>query len=138
MTRHYSYTSILRQRTVVAALTLGLVTVMTGLFIELTLTAQRTTISASVKRLMEPLDPLLDMKTVERLESYQAVSLDTAKSFVQELLNRPPTEVETVAPQAPIRIGETVVASPSGQVVPGNQAPATEALEPEELFFVTE
>ncbi len=135
MKRHYSYASILRQRTVVAGLTLGLVTIMTGLSIELSVTANKSTISAAVQRLMEPLDPLLDLKTIERLESYQPVSLTTAKGFVQELRNRPDIEVENqVTPQAPIQIGAPVVASPSAQTLPDSQAPAAEALEPEQLF----
>lgn len=82
MSKHYSYGSLLRQRVVVAGLTLGLVTIMTGLFIELTVTSKKSTIDSSVQKLIEPLNPLLDLKTVDTLESYPLVTKEAIRSAI--------------------------------------------------------
>lgn len=119
MTKHYSYAALLRQREVLAALTLGLVTVMAGVGIELTLTSQRTTIDPAVQRLIEPLDPLLDLKTVERLEGYQNLTLETARAAVREQSLRPAVTVEETLPlQDQEEIVPEESASSSAEVLP--------------------
>jgi hypothetical protein len=91
--KRYSYQALLRQRVVVAGLTLGLLTVMVGVGIELYVSTQRTTLPATTKGLIEPLDPLLDLKTVDALEQKKFVPLDEAKNRVQ-------TEISQGAPAA--------------------------------------
>ena len=82
MSGHYSYNSLYLRRVMVAGLTLGLVTIMVGLFIELTLTSKKSTIDNSVQKLIEPLNPLLDLKTVEKLENYPLVTKEAIRSAI--------------------------------------------------------
>lgn len=103
--KRYSYQALLRQRIVVAGLTLGLLTVMIGVGIELYISTQRTTLPETTRSLIVPLDPLLDLKTVDTLEQKRLVPLDEAKSRVQ-------TEISAGTPAAE---GE---ATPSAAISP--------------------
>lgn len=82
--KRFSYGSLLRQRLVVAALTLGLVAVAIGVMVDIIAVSQRTTIPPEVQRLIVPLNPQLDITTVERLEATQQVTLPQAREFVRE------------------------------------------------------
>ncbi len=84
--RRLTYGGILRQRVVVAALTLGLLTVAVGIGIELYLSTQRTTLPAGIKQLIEPLNPLIDLKTIETLEKKQYVTVDEARQHLREII----------------------------------------------------
>lgn len=95
--RRVSYKGILRQREVVAGLTLALLVVMLGVGIELYVSTQRTTLPATTRQLIEPLDPLIDLDTIEALEGKRAVSLQEAKTRVESAVNlgvAPATEEE--------------------------------------------
>jgi hypothetical protein len=116
MSRHYSYGALLRQRIVVAGLTLGLVTIMIGLFIELTVTSKKSTIDSSVQRLIEPLNPLLDLKTVQTLERYPIVTKEAIRSAIT------PKDVSGVGQIVPNETGETSAASSTSPAP--SQAPA--------------
>lgn len=131
MSSHYSYGSLLRQRVVVAGLTLGLVTIMTGLFIELTLTSKKTTIDSSVQRLIEPLNPLLDLKTVEKLEAYPLVTKEAIRSAIV------PRNVNGVGEIVPNETPEAATSPAPGVVAPSASPepppePVIEELPPEE------
>jgi hypothetical protein len=131
MSSHYSYGYLLRQRVVVAGLTLGLVTIMTGLFIELTLTSKKTTIDNSVQRLIEPLNPLLDLKTVEKLEAYPLVTKEAIRSAI---VPRDVNGVGEIVPNETSEAGATpapVVAVPSPSPEPPPE-PVVEELPPDE------
>lgn len=97
--KHFHYAALLRDRTLVAALTLGLVVVMVGMGIELIVNSERSTIAAPTQKLIAPLDPQLDVKTVERLESYKSVGLDEAKRFLRERLTVAATPLPTPTPE---------------------------------------
>lgn len=113
MSRHYNYGALLRQRIVVAGLTLGLVTIMIGIFIELTVTSNKSTIDNSVQKLIEPLNPLLDLKTVDTLESYPLITREAIRSAIA------PKDVAGVGAIVPNEEGEAgVTSSPAPGQVP--------------------
>lgn len=107
MSRHYNYGALLRQRIVVAGLTLGLVTIMVGIFIELTVTSKKSTIDSSVQRLIQPLNPLLDLQTVETLEGYPLITREAIRTAIT------PKDVEGVGAIVPNEDGSTSEVSPS-------------------------
>ncbi len=84
--RRISYGSLLRQRMVVAALTLGLITAMIGVGIDIYLANTRTTIPNTTRALTEPLDPQLNIETVVTLESYETVTVESAKIYVRDFI----------------------------------------------------
>ena len=101
-----SYKGLLRQREVVAGLTLALLVVMVGVGLELYTSTQRTTLPATVRSLIEPLDPLIDLKTIEALELKRAVSLQEAKTRVESSVNSgiaPATEEEGTPSAEPVQ-----------------------------------
>lgn len=118
--KRFSYGTLLRQRLVIAALTLGLVAVFIGVIVDLIAVSQRTTIPPEVQRLIVPLNPQLDVSTVERLEATQLVTLPQAKEFVRQAR----LSATTSAPEA----SESATPSPtpvpdeSGPVFFGSQA----------------
>ncbi len=122
--KRYSYGSILRQRLVMAGLTLGLVTIMLGLFIELAVTSKKSTIDNSVRQLIEPLNPLLDLETVTRLEGYRAITPEVIRAAVR------PVDVAGVGAMVP---NEEAPASPSASFPAASPNAATQPLPPEEI-----
>lgn len=86
--KRFSYAAILRQRTIVAGLTLGLIAVMIGVGIDIYISNNTTTISGSTRALTEPLNPQLDVETVETLESYETVTVVGARAFVRQFLDQ--------------------------------------------------
>ncbi len=92
--KHFSYATILRQRLVVAGLTLGLIAVMIGVGIDIYISNNRTTIPSSTRALTEPLDPQLDVDTVLRLESYETVTVESARAFVRQHLQQLQRDLE--------------------------------------------
>jgi len=81
-----SYSGLLRQRVVVAGLTLGLLTVMIGVMVDIYLANTQTKIPSSTRALTAPLDPQLDIETVQRIESYEAVSVAGARAYVRQIV----------------------------------------------------
>lgn len=133
--KRLSYQGILRQRIVVAALTLGLLTVIIGVSIELYASTQRTTLPSAIQRLIVPLDPLIDLDTIEALEEKQFVSLEEARQRVQNQVNQgvaPATEEATAS--AEITTGLPLV--PEEEIIPptssspSNDAPPAISEEP--------
>lgn len=115
--RRLTYKGILRQREVVAGLTLALLVVMLGVGIELYVSTRQTTLPATTRRLIEPLDPLIDLETIEALEDKRAVPLQEAKAQVERAVNlsiAPATEEE---------------GTPSGEPVQGTPPPVAEESE---------
>lgn len=129
MSKHYSYGVLIRNRMVLAGLTLGLVTIMLGVFIELTLTSQRSTISPTVQKLIEPLNPLLDIETVERLEEYPLV---TREAIREAIAPRDVAGVGAVAPNTVVFPGEEATppvpetTQPIASPEPASQPPPTQ------------
>lgn len=76
-----SYQSILRQRAMVAALTLGLIAVLIWTIGEIVLT-ERKSPSIPAARLIEPLNPELDLSLVQQLEALPLVTAETAKQLL--------------------------------------------------------
>lgn len=126
--KRYSYQLLLRQRLVVAALTLGLLAIMIGVGIELYLSTQRTTLPPTTQKLLTPLDPLLDLKTIDALEQKRTVTIDQAKSRVQTEINLnvpPATEEELIPTPTPAPPAGTPVPTPEPTPTPepGPEAP---------------
>lgn len=136
--RRTNYRSLLRQREVVAGLTLALLAVMVGVGIELYVSTQRTTLPETTQRLIEPLDPLIDLKTIEALEDKQAVSLEQAKSRVETVINQgvpPATEESTPSAQTTEETAPVPIEGPTAE----SQLPeATPTPAPEEAPAVGE
>lgn len=103
---HFSYRSLLRQRAVLAGLTLGFVVLIFWVFLELAIASQKTTVPGSVRRLVEPLNPELDLTVVEKLEQYENVTVEQARQGI-----RFPGAQSSLQPEA----------SPSATAVPQTQ-----------------
>lgn len=86
--RHFSYIALLRQRTIVAGLTLGLIAVMIGVGIDIYISNNRSTIPSTTRSLTDPLNPQLDVTTVETIESYETVTVDGARLFVRGYIDQ--------------------------------------------------
>ncbi|MCD8484073.1 hypothetical protein LRY65_03380 [Candidatus Woesebacteria bacterium] len=99
--KRLSYAGILRQRLVVAGLTLGLIAVMIGVGIDIYLSNTRTTIPSTTRALTEPLNPQLDVETVLTLESYETVTTEGARTYVREILLR--QQQEAAAEEAAVQ-----------------------------------
>lgn len=130
--RHYSYRTLYQQRVVVAGLTLGLLAVIVGVSFELYLSTQRTTIPSTVSRLTTPLDPLIDVSVVEKLETYRLVTQPEARGRVQQSLEETPvaplTEPAEGEALTPAEL-ETLATNPTPEPVveapaEGSEAPA--------------
>ena len=117
--KHLSYTAILRQRLVVAGLTLGLITVMIGVGIDIYLKNTQSTIPGSTRALTQPLNPQLDVATVERLESYETVTTNGARVFVRQLLDQQAQQEEQAVQEALQELGlQELAENPGGQNEP--------------------
>ncbi len=98
--KRYNYQALLRQRSVVAALTIGLLAAMLGTGIELYVSTKETTVTPVIKTLTEPLDPLLDLNTIEQLEQKRLVTVDEAREGVLQNINANPPPGETATRSA--------------------------------------
>jgi hypothetical protein len=93
-----TYRHLQMSRVIVAGLTLGLITVMFGVILDIALTGQRNTIATPTLKLIEPLNPQLDLSVVDRLERYEFVSFEQASEGVR-------TSRDQDAAQALIEVG---------------------------------
>jgi hypothetical protein len=93
-----TYRHLQINRVIVAGLTLGLITVMFGVILDIALTGQRNTIATPTLKLIEPLNPQLDLSVVDRLERYEFVSFEQAREGVR-------TSRDQDAAQALIEVG---------------------------------
>lgn len=108
--KRYSYSNLLHQRIILAGLTLGLVAVVTGVMIDILATSQRTTIPSSTRKLIEPLNPQLNLTVVEQLEEYELVTLQQAKTGTRQFLDALPTRL------TPVQTSGTQPSAQSGSV----------------------
>jgi hypothetical protein len=117
-----NYSHLLRQRVVLLGLTLGLITIFLGVMIELAVSSQKTKIPPAVQRLILPLNPQLDVKTVEKIESYPPVTLDVARSELSRTRTTTPVPIEEA-----IATESAVVESPAPTPTPEAELPFSEA-----------
>lgn len=127
--KRFSYSSLLRQRLVIAGLTLGLVAVAIGVIVDIVAVSQRTTIPPEVQRLILPLNPQLDVSTVERLEATQQVTLPQARDFVRQAQQQGPTDTPQATPSGtltPVFFGAELESPESGSAPETVPEPALE------------
>lgn len=126
-----SYGGLQRNRLIVAGLTLGLVTVMFGVLLDIALSGQRTTIAAPTQRLIAPLNPQLDLTVLERIESYELVTFEQAREGVRQARQNSQQSEALVSPGGAPGGGEASGlpaanggSNPFSQVLQSEQTPA--------------
>lgn len=125
--RRFSYSSLLKQRIILAGLTLGLVAVAIGVMIDIFATSKKTTIPPKVRQLIQPLNPQLNLTVIEKLEKYELVTLSQARQGARQFLDALPareTPVDTAARTTPqTSASEAATASAGINIDPDSSTP---------------
>ncbi len=126
-----SYSGLLRNRLILVGLTLGLVTVIFGVLLDIFLSSQRTTIARPTQQLIAPLDPRLNLEVIERLEQYELVTFEQAREGVRqsrlEQGSGALVEVGSIAPPVEMAGGDIVPVAPTVPAQSEFSEPATES-----------
>lgn len=117
-----SYSVLQSHRLLVVGLTIGLVTVIFGVMIDLVLSGQRTSISLPTQQLIAPLNPQLDLRVVEQVEEYEFVSFDQAREGVRQA--RLEESADALVELAPVESVPDVTTDLDATIVPVNSPPA--------------
>lgn len=79
-----SYAILEHRRLLVVGLTIGLVTVLFGVMLDLILSGQRSTISLPTQKLIALLNPQLNLTVIEQVEGYELVTFEQAREAVRQ------------------------------------------------------
>lgn len=110
---YVSYQSLQMQRLLLAGLILGLIAVMLGILFEVYYRGARATqISPAIRRLAEPLNPVLNTDVLSQVDEYEQLSLDQIRA--QFAANPPSIIVSQLAAQQ-AQATASVQIAPQGQ-----------------------
>lgn len=94
----YNYKQLLRQRIVLAALTFGLVAVMTWVIVDIAINSVQSQIPKDLKTLSEPLNPAINETMLEDLSRRQLLGLEAVRDTALSALPSPtPSPVATAS-----------------------------------------
>lgn len=94
----YNYKQLLRQRAVLAALTFGLVAVMTWVVVDIVINSVQSQIPKDLKTLSEPLNPAINESMLDDLKRRELLGLEAVRSTALSALPSPsPSPVATAS-----------------------------------------
>jgi len=128
--KYLSYGSLRQQRMILTALVLGLVAVFIAILLEIYYRGARATqIDARVRQLAEPLNPVLNIKVLSQLDTYEQLSLAEIR---QRFANEPPS-VALLRSQAEREASSSAQVDIVTQTIEENTLSEEEVLSQEEI-----